>query len=121
VLEEASTERETPVSQDDLRAIEPFLHSLVTGTVNKLEEIDPLLERYLKGWKVDRLSKVDLQILRLAVYEMIHEDEVPPKVVINEAIELAKWFGTEESGKFVNGVLGKMIKERDELRPNQST
>jgi N utilization substance protein B len=119
VLEEAATERETPVSREDLAEIAPFVNSLVEGAVRHKTEIDSLLERYLKGWKVERLSKVDLQILRLAVYEMVFRDEVPPKVVINEAIELAKWFGTEDSGKFVNGVLGKMFKELDEVKANR--
>jgi N utilization substance protein B len=59
---------------------------------------------------------VDKEVLRLAAYEMIFRDDVPPKVVVNEAIELSKHFGTEESGKFVNGVLGKMIKELDQIK-----
>jgi len=116
VLEEASSERETPVSPGDLAEIKPYVNQLVEGTHARLQEIDRMLEGYLKGWKVERLSKVDLQILRLAVYEMIYQEDVPPKVAINEAIELAKWFGTEESGKFVNGVLGKMFKELNELK-----
>ena len=116
VLEEASTERETPVPPGDLAEIKPYVNQLVVGTHARLKDIDRMLEGYLKGWKVERLSKVDLQILRLAVYEMIYQDDVPPKVAINEAIELAKWFGTEDSGKFVNGVLGKMFKELDELK-----
>jgi len=116
VLEEAMTERETPASREDLAEITPYVTSLVEGSVKHLTEIDGILAGYLQGWKVERLSKVDLQILRLAVYEMIFRDEVPPRVVINEAIELAKWFGTEDSGKFVNGVLGKMFKELDEVK-----
>lgn len=116
VLEEAGSERDEPVSQADLQEIAPYVKTLVEGTTGLIAKIDPMLEEYLKGWKVDRLSKVDLQILRLAVYEMVFQQEVPPKVVINEAIELAKWFGTEESGKFVNGVLGKMFKELAEIR-----
>jgi len=116
VLEEASTERETPVPPGDLAEIKPYVTELVVGTHARLQEIDRSLEGYLKGWKVERLSRVDLQILRLAVYEMLYQEDVPPKVAINEAIELAKWFGTEDSGKFVNGVLGKMFKELDELK-----
>jgi len=79
-------------------------------------DIDRLLIRYLKGWTMDRLSRVDRQILRLAVYEMLIRGDTPPKVAVNEAIELAKHFGTEESGRFVNGVLGRMLKEADSLR-----
>ncbi|MNJ69963.1 hypothetical protein D3C77_663730 [compost metagenome] len=71
---------------------------------------------YLKNWNLDRLSKVDRQILRLAVYEMVFRDDVPGKVAVNEAVDLAKHFGMPESGKFVNGVLGKLIGDLDELK-----
>ncbi|HEY9575165.1 MAG TPA: transcription antitermination factor NusB [Lachnospiraceae bacterium] len=74
----------------------------------KLEEIDKTLEETSKGWKVSRMSKVDLSILRLAVYEMNYDEEVPVKVAINEAVELSKRFGGEESASFVNGILGKI-------------
>ena len=70
---------------------------------------------------MDRLSRVDREVLRLGVYEMLYRDDVPPKVVVNEAIDLAKHYGTEESGKFVNGVLGKMIKEIDDLKGQSNT
>jgi N utilization substance protein B len=94
---------------------------LVEGTFSRREEIDGLLSGYLKGWRLERLSRVDRQILRLAVYEMLYGEEafgetIPPKVAVNEAIELAKYFGTEESGRFVNGVLGKMIQEEERIR-----
>ena len=78
--------------------------------------IDEVISGYLKGWRMERLSRVDRQILRLAIYEMTCRDDVPPKAVINEAIEIAKRFGTEESGRFVNGVLGRMIGELDQVR-----
>jgi transcription antitermination protein NusB len=78
--------------------------------------IDDMLEHYLKGWQMSRLSRVDRQILRLATFEMVFADDVPAKVAVNEAIDLAKHFGTEDSGKFVNGVLGKMIQEVDTLK-----
>ncbi len=93
-----------------------FVRDMVGGANDKRIVLDELLAEFLKGWKMDRLSRVDRQILRLAAYEMLYRNDVPPKVVINEAIELAKHFGTEESGKFVNGVLGQMIKQLDELR-----
>ena len=88
----------------------------------KISEIDQLLTNYLQGWQVDRLSRVDREVLRLAVFEMMYrDDDIPPKVAVNEAIELAKHFGTEESGKFVNGVLGKMLKQFEELKGNVNT
>lgn len=93
-----------------------FLRTLVYGASSKHEKIDELLSGYLTGWKMDRLSRVDRQILRLAVFEMFFDVQTPSRVVVNEAIELAKHFGTEESGKFVNGVLGQMIKESEQIK-----
>lgn len=75
-----------------------------------LPEIDELLNAASSGWKTSRMSKVDLAILRLAVYEMKYDEEVPVKVAINEAVELAKMFGGQESSNFINGVLGKLAK-----------
>jgi N utilization substance protein B len=93
-----------------------FLRTLVYGASSKHEKIDELLSGYLTGWKMDRLSRVDRQILRLAVFEMFFDEQTPDRVAVNEAIELAKHFGTEESGKFVNGVLGQMIKESEQIK-----
>ncbi|MFK7697188.1 transcription antitermination factor NusB [Paenibacillus sp. HJGM_3] len=117
IVEEAGRENETDLTLTEGETISTeYIHQLVEGTVTHMRAIDEVLTEYLKGWKMDRLSRVDRQILRLAAYEMLHGQEVPPKVVINEAIELSKHFGTEESGKFVNGVLGKMIKELPQLQ-----
>ena len=93
-----------------------FVLQLVTGVTEHSTAIDQLLAGYLKGWRMERLSRVDRQILRLAAYEMFYRDDTPAKVAINEAIELSKHFGTEESGRFVNGVLGKMVKDFDQIR-----
>ena len=73
-----------------------------------LEEIDGILNEYSRGWKTGRMNRVDLSVLRLAVYEMKYEEDVPVGVAINEAVEIAKNFGGETSGSFVNGVLGKI-------------
>lgn len=78
------------------------------GIVEKLEEIDAAISEVSKGWKVSRMAKVDLALIRLAVYEMKYEEDVPVKVAINEAIELAKQYGTDDSPAFVNGVLAKL-------------
>lgn len=75
--------------------------------VERLEEIDAELNQKAKGWSTDRMGKVDLTILRLAVYEIQHDDEVPTGVAINEAVELAKKFGQDSSPAFINGVLAK--------------
>jgi N utilization substance protein B len=116
VIEEAENDNESELEVADEKLSPDYIVELVEGTFTHKKEIDILLEEYLKGWQMDRLSRIDREVLRLAVYEMVYRDDVPPKVVVNEAIELSKHFGTEESGKFVNGVLGKMIKELDGLK-----
>lgn len=75
-----------------------------------LDEIDGMINRQAKGWTTQRMGKVDLTILRLAVYEIVYDEDVPTGVAINEAVELAKKFGKEESFGFVNGVLAKFAK-----------
>lgn len=75
--------------------------------VEKLSEIDSMINEKAEGWKTGRMGKVDLTILRLAVYEIIFDETIPTQVAINEAVELAKKFGRDESAKFVNGVLAK--------------
>lgn len=77
--------------------------------LQKLEEIDGLINQYAKGWTTERMSKVDLTIIRLAVYEIKFDEDVPAGVAINEAVEIAKKFGQEESSGFVNGVLAKLV------------
>ena len=76
--------------------------------LEKLDEIDQILNDYSRGWKTSRMSRVDLTALRLAVYEMKFDEDVPVGVAINEAVELAKMFGGDDSGSFVNGILGKI-------------
>ncbi|MCZ8512827.1 transcription antitermination factor NusB [Paenibacillus filicis] len=119
VVEEASTEDEAQLTKEKDQISPQYVTELVEGTLQHKQPIDHLLADYLKGWQMDRLSRVDREILRLATYEMMYRDDVPPKVVVNEAIEMAKHFGTEESGKFVNGVLGKMIKDLEKLKGTQ--
>ncbi|MBO9609045.1 MAG: transcription antitermination factor NusB [Paenibacillaceae bacterium] len=115
-IEEAEHENEAELDLNDEKITPHYIEELVEGTLKHKLVIDDLLSEYLKSWRIDRLSKVDREVLRLATYEMIYRDDVPPKVVVNEAIDLAKHFGTEESGKFVNGVLGKMIRELDAIK-----
>ncbi|WP_027417569.1 transcription antitermination factor NusB [Aneurinibacillus terranovensis] len=90
-----------------------FLLELVEGTVAHQPEIDAVISKYLRGWTMARLANVDRAILRLAAYEMLHMEEIPIGVTLNEAVELAKLFGSDESPKFINGVLSSMAKERD--------
>lgn len=87
-----------------------YLTKLVNGTFQNLKEIDEVISKHLEKWTIERLAKVDLNIIRLGVYELMYIDEVPANVAINEAIEVSKRFGDERSSKFINGVLSK-IKE----------
>ncbi len=79
----------------------------------RLEELDVRLNEVAEGWKTGRMGKVELTILRLAAYEILHDEQVPAKVAINEAVELAKVYGGENSPGFVNAILGKMVKGLD--------
>lgn len=117
-VEEAENDNEANLDVTAEKISPQYIKELVEGTRQHILTIDELLLEYLKGWQPERLSRVDRQVLRLAVYEMVYRSDVPPKVVVNEAIDLAKHFGTEESGKFVNGVLGKIIKELDTIKAN---
>lgn len=92
---------------------DPFLENHVQGVLNHLEEIDQCIAQALTHWNLDRLSKVDHAILRLAVYELLYAKESPPAVVINEAVELGKLFGSEKNGKFINGVLGRIARQEE--------
>jgi N utilization substance protein B len=85
-----------------------FCEGLVSGLLQHTESIDVALREHTQNYELERLSAVDRNILRLAVHEMLHCDDIPPVVSINEAIDIAKKYGTEESGRFVNGVLDKI-------------
>ena len=89
-----------------------FITNRVQGVIQHTTEIDRMLTKYLKTWSIERLSNIDRVILRMSVYEIIHDPDVPVSVTINEAIELAKIYSTDESSKFINGVLGSLIKDR---------
>ncbi|GIO65340.1 transcription antitermination factor NusB [Paenibacillus sp. JTLBN-2024] len=116
LLDEAAEENDTERVITNGIELKNYVLTLVNGVWSQKQAIDGLLENYLKGWQISRLSRVDRQILRLAAYELLYSSDVPAKVAVNEAIELSKHFGTEESGKFVNGVLGNMIREVDKLK-----
>ena len=94
---------EKPVDEESEAYISDRFHSVEV----KLDEIDSMIEEKSTGWKVGRIGKVELSILRLAVYEIVYDDEVPVGVAINEAVELAKKYGQDQAGSFVNGVLAK--------------
>jgi transcription antitermination protein NusB len=90
-------------------SVRSFTETLVRGVWARRDEIDSLLQRYAEHWSVARMPAVDRNILRWALYELLHIGEIPPKATINEAIELAKRYGSEKSGAFVNGVLDRVI------------
>jgi N utilization substance protein B len=90
-----------------------FFLQLTKGLETKLEEVDQILSEIIEGWSLYRLASVDRNVLRIATYEILFLPEVPVTVAINEAIELGKRYGTEESGKFINGVLGRLVKKME--------
>jgi N utilization substance protein B len=91
-----------------------FIEKLVHGVTNELDKLDAILQPVAPEWPIDQIARMDRIILRIGLYELLHEPSVPPKVVINEAVELAKAFGGENSSKFINGVLGTVLRQRDE-------
>lgn len=88
-----------------------FVEHLIKGVIKNLPEVDKLIIKYATEWPIDQITTVDRNILRIGVFELIYDEEIPAKVAINEAIEIAKAFGSESSGKFVNGVLGAIYKD----------
>ncbi len=91
----------------------PFARELVRGVAARRDEIDRRLAEVSRNWRLDRMDRVDRNVLRLGAYELLFEDDVPAKVAINEAVELAKEFGAEHSGAFVNGILDALRRARD--------
>ena len=88
--------------------VREYTERIIQGTLLHLDEIDTLLSKYAEHWEIHRMAVVDRNILRFATYELLYVEDVPPKVVINEAVNIAKRFSQEESGKFVNGILDKI-------------
>ncbi len=91
---------------------DPYVRSCIQGLEEKLPEIDRIITERAEGWRLERLHSVDRNILRLAVYELCYRGDVPPQVVIDEAVELAKKYGGEHSPVFINGILDRIWKER---------
>ncbi len=91
-----------------------FILSTVNGVFENIGEIDKVIEAHLKGWKIERISKVCLAVLRLSVYEILFSEDVPASVSINEAVELCKKFATAEESSYVNGILGNVAREGNE-------
>ncbi|OGW80714.1 MAG: transcription antitermination factor NusB [Omnitrophica bacterium RIFCSPHIGHO2_02_FULL_51_18] len=103
-------EDEAPEEHENNAEVRQYTERIVRGTIEKLEIIDKMIERFAEHWELKRMAYVDRNILRLAAYEMMFIDEIPVKVAINEAVELAKRYGEADSSKFVNGILDKIAK-----------
>ncbi len=93
-------------SQDEL----DYIKSTIPEVILNLEKIDNLIDEHLEGWTINRLSKVDKETLRIAVYEFLYRGDIPKEVSINEAVEIAKIYGGDNSSKFVNGILGSIYR-----------
>ncbi|MCH7622575.1 MAG: transcription antitermination factor NusB, partial [Nitrospinae bacterium] len=91
--------------------VKDFMQELVSKVVDNIKEIDLTLQKYSEHWTLERMTVIDRNILRLGVCELMHSQTIPPKVVINEAVEIAKKYGSEESPDFINGILDKIFKE----------
>ena len=91
--------------------VDDFLKRLVLGVLENLPQLDRLIEHYSENWRLDRINTIDRNILRMALFELLYCEEIPPKVTINEAIDLGKRFGSEDSGSFINGILDRIQNE----------
>lgn len=91
-----------------------FIQRLVRGVDKRANELDTFLQPIAPEWPIDQIARMDRVVLRMSLYELLHEPDVPPKVVINEGVELAKAFGSENSSKFINGVLGTALRQIEE-------
>jgi len=93
------------------REKDEFTERIVLGVLEHIREIDQLIERFSENWRLDRINFIDRNILRMAIFELLYCDEIPPKVTLNEAIDLGKKYGSEDSGSFINGILDRILKE----------
>lgn len=103
--------QEVPPPTADEAAIQLFSEPLIRGVIEHQEKIDAEIQKHAKNWSLARMAAVDRNVLRLAAYEMLFRDDIPPIVSINEAVDIAKKFSTHDSGKFVNGLLDQIRKE----------
>ena len=109
---------EIPPPSADEASVRLFADPLIQGTLEHREDIDAKIVMHAKNWNFNRLAAVDRNILRLAIYEMLHRNDIPPVVSINEAVDIAKRYSTDDSGKFVNGILDRI--KQDILRPSRT-
>jgi N utilization substance protein B len=91
-----------------------FARQLVLGAVQHRDRIDQVINHHARGWTLDRMANIDRNVLRLAIYEILYLPDIPPSVSVDEAVEMAKKYSTAESGRFVNGILGNLLRHLDE-------
>ena len=116
-VEEALAQTESGLGEEGLA----FARELLQGTVANVKEIDAIIARYAKDWSLDRMPAVDRNLLRLAIFEIMHLPEIPHGVSADEAVELAKRYSTAESSKFVNGVLGSLLRDLERERAGSTS
>lgn len=102
-----NSEEEYEVNSED----DKYIQEITEGVKEKESELDEIIKTHLKGWTIERINKVDVAILRLAIYEILYRDDIPYKVSVNEAVELAKVFSEDASPAFINGVLAEIIND----------
>ena len=100
-------------------AVRLFADPLITGVVQHRDEVDEVIRKHARNWDINRMAVVDRNVLRLAIFEMLHRDDIPPVVSINEAVDISKRFSTEDSGRFVNGILDRI--KQDLMRPARTS
>ena len=98
-----------------------YIKDAIYNTIENLEHIDEQIEKHLEGWSIYRVAKVDLAVLRIAIYEILYRNDIPVEVSINEAIEIVKKYSKEDSFKFINGVLGGFVRDLDKLSDEDET
>ncbi len=99
---------------EDTKNQADYINSTVETAILNVEEIDKIIEEYSKGWKISRLAKVTLAVLRVGICELLYMDDIADSVAINEAVEIAKKYNDEKSGKFVNGILSSVYKSKEQ-------
>lgn len=103
-----------PLTEDELK-VQDFALQLIRGVLDHRDELDAKIKQYVQNWELNRMAVVNRNILRMAIFEMLYRHDIPPVVTIDEAVEIAKKFSTNDSGAFVNGILDRMLE--DLMRP----
>lgn len=106
----SETEKLDDITKEDME----YIKDITNGVYSNIALLDEKIEKHLKGWTMDRICKTDLAILRLAIYEILYREDIPDKVSVNEAVELAKMFSEDSSPSFVNGVLAGILNKKTE-------